>query len=115
MRKLSVALLLCASVFIFQFCSSSKKAAGAKATAVTYESNVKPIIQASCSPCHIEGKGKKKPLDNYGAASGSIDEIIARIEKNPGEHGFMPVMHPKLSDSTINVFVQWKNSGLAEK
>lgn len=114
MRKLSIAIILVACSFSLQFCSSSKKAA-AKPAPVTYEHNIMPVITSSCSPCHIAGKGNKKSLDNYTAASSSIDEIIARIQKTPGEHGFMPAMHPKLSDSTINVFVQWKNAGVLEK
>jgi len=27
----------------------------------------------------------------------------------------MPFKHPKLSDSTINVFAEWKKDGLLEK
>jgi mono/diheme cytochrome c family protein len=115
MRKISIMFLLSAGVFFFQYCSSSKKAASAKPETVTYQNHIAPVIQASCAPCHIEGKGKKKPLDNYTAASGSVDEIIERIRKNPGEKGFMPAMHAKLSDSTINLFEQWKKNGLANK
>lgn len=114
MRKVSIGLVLVSIAFIFQYCSSSKKA---KATrfVVTYENSVSTIIQENCAPCHIAGKGNKKPLNNYTAASSSIEEIIARTQKNPGERGFMPMMHPKLADSTINLFVQWKTSGLKEK
>ncbi|HWJ26482.1 MAG TPA: cytochrome c [Flavisolibacter sp.] len=115
MRKLFVGMLL-GTAFLFQYCSSSKKAASAKSVAaVTYEGNIKPIVQASCTPCHIEGKGNKKPLDNYKGASSTIDEIIARIQKNPDERGFMPARHPKLPDATIQQFVSWKQSGLTEK
>ena len=113
MRKVSITLGLLAAVFFFQFCSSSKKAA--KPVAMTYEKNIMPIIQANCAPCHIAGKGDKISLDNYTQASTVADNIIERVQKNTGERGFMPAMHPKLSDSTINLFVQWKNSGLPEK
>lgn len=115
MRKVSVALVLFTTAFVFQFCSSSKKAAIAAPTAFTYESNVKPVIQSNCAPCHIAGKGNKKSLDNFADASGAAGDIIARIQKNPGEHGFMPMRNPKLSDSTIAVFVDWQKSGLKEK
>ncbi len=112
MRKVSIALVLFTTAFIFQFCSSSKKAAVA---AITYEGNVKPVIEASCAPCHIAGKGNKKSLDNYAEASTTAEDIIARIQKNPGEHGFMPMRNPKLSDSAIAVFVDWQKTGLKEK
>ena len=115
MRKISVVLHLFITVLIFQFCSSSKKTASAKPVAVTYESTIKPVVEANCAPCHIAGKGDKISLDNYAQASTVADNIIERVQKNPGERGFMPAMHPKLSDSTINLFVQWKNSGLLEK
>lgn len=114
MKKIFTSAMLLASVVLFQFCSHSKKVASASTTAVTYNGSVKNIIETSCSPCHIAGKGNKKSLDNYEAAKNSIDDIIARIQKNPGEHGFMPVMNPKLSDADIAAFVNWKNSGLNE-
>lgn len=115
MRKVLVILLFAGSV-VFQFCNSTKKASKSVSTsAVTYDANIKPIIQASCSPCHIAGKGNKKSLDNYTAASNNINEILERIQKNPGEHGFMPARHPKLSQDTIQLFAAWKNAGLAEK
>ena len=115
MRKVLIALVLFTTAFIFQFCSSTKKAAVAAPAAITYEGNIKPVIEASCAPCHIAGKGNKKSLDNYADAISTADDIIARIQKNPGEHGFMPMRNPKLSDSAIAVFVDWKKSGLKEK
>jgi mono/diheme cytochrome c family protein len=114
MRKISIGFILIGIALIFQYCNSSKKATSKKFTA-TYENSISTIIQSSCAPCHIAGKGNKKPLDNYAAASSTIDDIIARVQKNPGERGFMPMMHPKLSDSTINLLVAWKTAGLKEK
>ena len=98
---------------VFQFCSSSKKAQGAAAK-VTYASNVQSVIQANCSPCHIPPQGRVKALNTYAAAKEEVDEIITRINLNPGEKGFMPAKHPKLPDSTIAVFVRWKENGLLE-
>lgn len=112
MRKVSIALFLFAVAAIFQFCSSSKKAAAA---AITYEGNVKPVIQASCAPCHIAGQGNKKSLDNYANAVATADDMIARIKKNPTDLGFMPMRHPKLDDATISTFEKWKDGGLKEK
>ena len=72
-------------------------------------------MAGSCGPCHITGKGNKKPLDSYAAVSTTIDDIIVRVQKNPGEKGFMPAMHPKLPDSTINALIAWKQAGMLEK
>jgi hypothetical protein len=41
--------------------------------------------------------------------------MIARIQRQPDEKGFMPFKHQKLSDSTIMVFVNWKKDGLLEQ
>jgi hypothetical protein len=69
----------------------------------------------NCSPCHIPSKGgNKKALDNYEAAKAEIDDIIRRIELNPGDRGFMPSRRSKLNDSTITAFKQWKAAGLAK-
>ena len=114
MRKVAITLTLLATVLMFQFCSSSKKAAAPKIAAVTYDANVMPIIQASCAPCHIAGKGNKKPLDNFTDASSVADDIIARIKKSPEERGFMPFKHAKLSDADIATFVAWKATGLTK-
>src|SRR5690349_7883289 len=108
--KKTVIFFLLLSVVTFQYCSSSKKAKKTPEK-INYTANVQPIISASCSPCHIPPGGNKKALNTYDAAKTNIDDILARIQKNPGERGFMPFKHAKLSDSTIQVFVQWKNDG----
>ncbi len=82
---------------------------------ITYMANVQPTIVSNCSPCHIPPKGSKRAFNNYDSVKSNIDEIIARIQKQPDEKGFMPFKHPKLADSTIMVFVNWKKDGLAEK
>ena len=112
MKKLFI-LSLSAGMVVFQFCSPSKKAQKEPAK-TSFQTSVLPIISANCSPCHVPPNGKSGILSTYDAAKSHIDEIITRIQKNPGEKGFMPFKHNKLSDSTIQVFVQWKNDGLPE-
>lgn len=99
--------------FVLEFCSSSKNVTKA-APKVNYTANVQPLILANCSPCHIPPKGRIKALDTYASAKDNIDEIIARVNKNPADKGFMPFKHPKLSDSTLNVLAMWKSDGLLE-
>ncbi|HEV7622113.1 MAG TPA: cytochrome c [Flavisolibacter sp.] len=115
MKKIYVLAFIISAVF-FQFCSSSKKmkATSVSAAKITYAANVNPIIMNNCSPCHIPTKGNKKPLDTYTAVKSNIDDILVRVQKNPDEKGFMPMRHPKLSDSTIQLLAQWKNNGFAE-
>jgi mono/diheme cytochrome c family protein len=105
-----------ATAMIFYNCNSAKKAAAAKPAPSTYEANLQTVIMANCSPCHIPAKGgNKKAYDNYANTKADIEEIIRRIELNPGDRGFMPFKHPKLSDSTIAVFKQWRTDGMLEK
>ena len=119
MKKLFLLTSLVAAVLVLSNCGPSKKAAAAKETVVaksTFDANMQTLIMANCSPCHIPAKGgNKKPYDNYANTKADIDEIIRRIELNPGERGFMPFKKTaKLSDSTINAFKQWKTDGLLQ-
>jgi mono/diheme cytochrome c family protein len=116
MKKLFILTAVIATVFVFSNCSSTKKVAATKAV-MTYEGNMQAVIQANCSPCHIPAKGGfKKAYDNFGSVKADIDEMIRRIELNPGERGVMPFKKTeKLSDSTIAIFKQWKADGLNEK
>lgn len=100
---------------VFQYCSSPKKAQATPVAKVTYAADVEPLIAANCSPCHIPPKGNKAALNTYETAKANLDESIVRMKKNPDERGFMPFKHPKLPDSTITVFVRWKEDGLLEK
>lgn len=111
MKKL-IALLLISLPFLLQFCSTSRNAAKSN---ITYAAHVQPIMEAHCTPCHFPPKGNKKPYNTYLAVKNDIDSIIDRVNRNPGEKGFMPFKHPKLPDSTINLLAQWKKDGLLEK
>ncbi|MBP6023089.1 c-type cytochrome [Ferruginibacter sp.] len=88
----------------------------AKPAATVYNSAVQSLIQAKCTPCHIPSKGGfKANLDGYDLSKKYIADIIARIEKNPGDKGFMPFKNPKLSAEEIGVFKKWLAEGLLEK
>jgi hypothetical protein len=113
MKRICVALVV-GMAFVLTFCTSSRNAKK-KVPKITYMANVQPIMVANCSPCHMPPEGNKKPYNTYALVKDDVDEIIRRVSLNPGERGFMPMRHPKLSDSTINVFVQWKADGLLEK
>jgi len=110
MKKLALFLLVF-MVAVFQFCSSSKKIQ--EPPKATYAANIQPRIAGNCSPCHV-GQAKSGHLDTYMDAKNKIDDILTRIQKNPTDKGFMPFKHAKLADSTIQVFVKWRNDGLLE-
>ena len=114
MKKLYVFTAIGIISVALTYCSSAKKAAKA-APKATYATTVAPVVAASCSPCHISGKGNKKPFDNYANVKSDIDSIIRRIELNPSDKGFMPFRRAtKLSADTIAIFKKFKDDGLLE-
>lgn len=115
MKKAFLFVLFFTTVVVFEFCSSSKKAQKSVATSsTTYDAKIQNIVATNCSPCHVGDGAKQKRLDNYDAVKGHINDIIRRIQLNPGDKGFMPMRHPKLPDSTIQVFVNWRNEGMVQ-
>lgn len=116
MKKIIILFSAVFTSMIFVNCHSTKQVTAATPASLTYDGNLKEVISQNCSPCHIPSKGgNKKAYDNYANVNSDIDEIIRRIELNPGERGFMPFKHPKLPDSTIAVFRKWKDDGRLEK
>lgn len=115
MRKLFILFSMAAGVLLFTHCSPGKKAAGASgAPTLTYTANIQPVIAEKCTPCHFPDKGRAKALNNYSAVKGNLDDIIKRVSMHPGDRGFMPMKHERLSDSTINMFRLWQEQGAAE-
>ncbi len=117
MKKVFVLTGLATAVLVLTNCDPSKKVAATPVPKMTYEANLQTAIMSNCTPCHIPAKGgNKKAYDNYANVKTDIDEMIRRIELNPGEKGFMPFKKTaKLSDSTVNVFKQWRTDGVLEK
>lgn len=121
MKKALFASSLTLAVVVLSNCGPSKKATAEAAPPpppkMTYETNLQAVIMEKCTPCHIPSKGgNKKAYDTYASVKTDIDEIIRRIELNPTDKGFMPFKKTaKLSDSTINLFKQWRADGVIEK
>ncbi len=110
--KNTILLFALLSVVALPFCSTSKKAVGGKGIEeprVSYVTDVSPILQDRCAPCHFPG-GKRRFLDTYTAVSDNIDEILYRVQLPVDSVGFMPFKSKKapLSDSLIQVLKLWK-------
>jgi uncharacterized membrane protein len=87
-----------------------------KPMATTYAAEVQPLILSKCTPCHVPSKGgNKAPLDNYENAKKFAAESLRRVELNPGDRGFMPFKHDKLSADEISLFKKWVADGTQEK
>lgn len=115
MKKVFLSFLCVSTALFFYNCNSAKKAAATPPAALTYETNVKTVIMSNCAPCHVPSKGGKvKSYESFANTKADIDDILRRIQLNPDQKGFMPFKHPKLSDSTIAIFKQWKADGMLE-
>lgn len=98
---------------------SKKTTSGTGSTAVSptalkmYETDVKPIVEAKCTPCHIPSKGGMKgALDNAEAAKKHIDDMIRRVQLSPNDHDYMPFKGKKeaLTEQEIATLKSWKAS-----
>jgi hypothetical protein len=115
MRKIITITTLITVAFIFQNCGSSKKTTVAAPAALSNEKDIVGIMKTSCTPCHFPPDGRKEPLDSYEAVSKHITEVIERVKLPQSDMKFMPFKNkkPALSDSAVNVLVQWKEQGMA--
>jgi uncharacterized repeat protein (TIGR01451 family) len=87
----------------------------ATSSKITYNLNVKPLLIASCTPCHITGGSHPKKFDVYANAKSNINGIINRVSRAKGSSGFMPQGGEKMSDANIALLNQWVTDGLLEK
>ena len=80
-----------------------------------YTADILPLLQAKCTPCHLPSKGGfKANFENYNDAQKYGPQMPARIKLYPGDKGFMPFKHAKLSEAEITVFEKWVKEGLTE-
>ncbi|RKT00972.1 c-type cytochrome [Chryseobacterium defluvii] len=77
---------------------------------ITYNKDVKPIVEANCVSCHSPGA---QALTNYDQVKTHIDNILDRIQRPNGDPGKMP-QGGALTQTQINIFIKWKADGLVE-
>lgn len=77
---------------------------------VTYNKDVKAIIDANCVSCHSPGV---QALTNYTEVKNNIDIIIDRISRSNGDPLKMP-QGGSLSPTQVNIVTKWKADGLSE-
>jgi uncharacterized repeat protein (TIGR01451 family) len=82
---------------------------------VTFNNDIKPLVTASCTPCHVTGGTQPKKWDVYATAKANISAMIDRVSRAQGAPGFMPNGGTKLSDADIALLKQWVTDGLLEK
>ena len=97
----------------FVSCTAGKQATSA---ALTYTTNVKPIIDANCaSTCHNAGRPAAGiDLTTYEKVKEQTltGKLIIAIQHADGAKP-MPKKAPKMDDATIPTIVNWASSGAA--
>ena len=113
MKKVFTFSFIITTALLLANCGSSKKAA--TASGATFSKEVTTVLHSHCAPCHIPSKGgKKTAYDVYENVKADIDDIIRRVELNPGQKGFMPMRGEKLDDASIAILKRWKEEGMNE-
>ena len=84
-------------------------------TTVTYNGNVKSIMQSSCVSCHSSPPVNGAPfsLVNFNQVSQRASSILSVMDKQSGTANAMPPSG-RLPQSTINIIEQWIANGKPE-
>ena len=83
--------------------------------AVSYASQVKPIIDTHCAivgdgGCHNGGNGETRDWRNFTNVQNHASEIKRRIHLTPGSAGFMPKIG-SITDEQIRLISCWVDQG----
>jgi len=81
---------------------------------VSYEKDIRPIMLASCTPCHFPEQGQKKMLDTYAATKSEATAIIERVLLPADDIKFMPFKSkkPALTTEEIKLLKDWVTQGM---
>jgi uncharacterized membrane protein len=85
---------------------------------ISYTVHIKPIINANCVSCHSNPaiNGASSPMTNYNQTKNTFENTNAldRMNRQPGESGFMPLGGTRLPQASIDLVEQWINEGYLE-
>lgn len=120
--KKSFALLIAASFLMA--CSNDNpdtlmQEIPANTTKITYQQNVKSIIDNNCISCHgaTPRNGTSLSLVTYNQVKNAIQNrgLLSRISLNNGNSSLMPQGGSRLPQATIDVVAKWEQDGLLEQ
>ncbi len=85
---------------------------------VTYNGKIKSIIDNHCIICHASTpvNGAPMSLTTYENVKEAVlnRDLLDRISRAEGTSGAMPLGGPRLSQTDINIIIQWNSDGLIE-
>ena len=121
MKKINIYLIIVLLVFLSACATDSEDdllIPVEQVAVVTYDDNVKSIIDNNCLACHTNPaiNGASVPLTTFDDVRSAVQNlnIINRISAQPGDSGFMPLGGARLPQSSIDLIVQWEVDGLLE-
>ncbi|MCV2484356.1 cytochrome c [Flavobacterium sp. SH_e] len=85
-------------------------------TAVTYNKDVKSIIDANCVSCHSTGRSAAfRPLTTFAQVKAAVESagLLGRIQLQSGQQGLMP-QGGRMAQANIDLIVKWNTDGLKE-
>lgn len=87
-------------------------------TEITYNADVKAIIETNCISCHTQPpqNGAPMPLLTYQDVKEAVLNrgLINRISRDQGAPGMMPNGGTRLPQAQINKIINWAESGFTE-
>lgn len=110
---------LVALLVIFASCTSTTYEDIEKNTngsSVSYQANVKTIIDAKCLSCHsATGSASFLPLSTFANVKTAVQNngLLNRIQLQAGQSGAMPPSGP-IPTNEIQTIVKWNEQGLQE-
>lgn len=111
MKKYIILILI--AVIVVVACSR-KSTPAVPVPKITYKTNLIPILQSSCSPCHFPSQGGRvASFASYDAAKIHIGQMIARVQLDSANPKFMPFKHkrPSLTVAQIDTLKRWGSDG----
>lgn len=82
---------------------------------ITYQLNVKSIIDNNCVECHgtIPSNGAPMSLTTYENVKDAVlnNGLIERIILENGQSGLMPLGGPRLPQNRIDEIIKWETDG----
>ncbi|KAF2326651.1 cytochrome c [Flavobacterium ginsenosidimutans] len=85
-------------------------------TGVTYNKDVKSIIDANCVSCHSSGRSAAfRPLTTFAQVKAAVESagLLGRIQLQSGQQGLMP-QGGRMAQANIDLIVKWNTDGLKE-
>lgn len=118
--KITLKITLLFSLVFLTSCSnnSTDDLIGPTPASVTYNGQIKAVIQANCISCHSDPPQNFAPmrLTTYEDVKNAMltRGLHDRISRPQGAPGMMPQGGTRLPQATIDLFTQWEEEGLAE-